>query len=156
MPSLLLHPSWMGRLSDAGEPDADGLPLDIRSARALAAALAPDADPAELYALGLLQDAFRLLLRRYRRAHPAVFPGLEAYLRAALGEAAVDDLTATFGDACTPALGNRLWESLLILWATANNPAAAVFAPLCPVEALGGVGRVFARGVGRHGASLAG
>lgn len=127
----------MGRLSDAGEPDADGLPLDIRSARALAAALAPDADPAELYALGLLQDAFRLLLRRYRRAHPAVFPGLEAYLRAALGDAAVDGLTATFGDACTPALGNRLWESLLILWATANNPAAAVFAPLCPVEALG-------------------
>ncbi len=137
MPSLLLRLTWLRRLPLAAASSADGLPLDIRSARALAALLSPQADASELYALAVLQSIFRLLLERYRRAHPAVFPGLEAHVRAAIGNAAVESLTAAFADAYGEADDTALWENLLILWATHQNPAAAPFAPLCPAEVLG-------------------
>ncbi len=111
--------------------------LTFADAQALTVSLVPEGDPAELYALAVLQGVFRLLLHRYRRAHPTVFPGLEAHLRATLGDAAVEGLAAAFGEACAPAHGNALWEALLVLWVTAHNPAAAPFASLCPTEALG-------------------
>ncbi|NPA93781.1 MAG: alpha-amylase, partial [Chloroflexi bacterium] len=111
--------------------------LTFADAQALTASLVPEGEPAELYALALLQAAQRLLLQRYREAHPEAFAGLETYLRAALGEAAINEIAAGFARTYGPAQGETLWESLLLLWIAHQNPAAEAFCALCPLAPLG-------------------
>jgi len=114
--------------------------MDMPAARRVAEALAPSPaadDPASLYALALLQGVFRHLLRRYRQAHPQVFAGLESYLQVALGREAIEQMAAAFAAAYGPVHGDALWENLLLLWVAHQNPAAAAFCVLCPIDVLG-------------------
>ncbi len=108
------------------------LPLTMHLAQRLAATL-PNASPAELYALGLLQGAFRLLLERYRGQHPRTCGRLEEALRRGADAAAVEAVRRGFAADFGAAAGATLWEDILLLAAAQANPATrplrGLFAP---------------------------
>ncbi len=141
------------QLDDWPPRAADEYALAVRLAEHLAArwpaALPPSA--AELYALGVMGAALRLLLRQQEMQHPGLLAGALAALDERLGRATVDQVLLAWAQHFPPkavargeqtpaewltsAPGGRsarlaALEDLLLLWLDNHNPAWMPFRPL--------------------------